>query len=186
MELYTWPEDRVKVIIHKEEWLENGWDPYEGNISSEEAERFFTMLFQMICDHFYMEDDIQLNAEMRQTQEDAVFLVIECLDEAGNKLRLRQTPNSRAGMMFRFAKKEDLVSFAERAKANNLKGGTFIVFYPCYYLLFDRLDMKRHDKLIMLLEEYGERSYLDTEYVRNRGKVIRDKSALQYLAGTFH
>ncbi|MDQ0299471.1 negative regulator of genetic competence, sporulation and motility [Salibacterium salarium] len=184
MELYTWPEDRVKILINKKELFENGLDPHQGFVSNHEAELFFSKLLHTICNHFNWNTDIHIDAEIRESEQDAIFLIIDCLDEKGNKLKQEQS-TSPYSILFRFAREEDVLTFAKRAEIHGLTGGTYIFFYPCYYLLFDPFLFKNADKIIMLLEEYGERSPLNPDYIREKGKIISNDSALQFIFAKF-
>ncbi|MGY4690141.1 hypothetical protein [Salibacterium sp. K-3] len=179
MELYTWPEDRVMVRLHKDDQLFHGWRIFD-EWSVEESEVMFAVLFQIICDHFNMREDIQIQAEISRPCDDMLFFVIECLDEEGEKLSIRNPDIGSTELLFRFGAKEHLVSFAEQAKVHALKGGTLIFFYPFCYMLFETSAVS--DDLAMFMEEYGERSNLDASYIRRKGTVIQEKDALQFLA----
>ncbi|RSL32079.1 hypothetical protein D7Z54_17950 [Salibacterium salarium] len=184
MELYTWPEDRVKVLIDKNELFENGLDPHDGFVSNQKAELFFAKILRTICNHFNWSTNIQIEAEIRESVQDAVFLIIDCLDEQGDKMPLKQSESQ--SVLFRFAREEDVEAFAKRAQHHGITGGSFIVFDPCYYLLFDPAVMDDGwSTFVMLLEEYGERSPLDPDYVRNNGIVVNNDTALQFIAARY-
>ncbi|SFP40482.1 hypothetical protein [Salibacterium halotolerans] len=183
MELYTWPEDRLMIRLHEDEHFYRQLTA-DGGWSSEQSEMLFAVLFQIICDHFNIGEDAQLHAEISRSWDDVLLFIIECMDEEGQKLKMNRPSSGKSELLFRFAAKEDLISFSEQAQHHDLTGGTLLFFYPFSYLLFED-GAAASENLEMLMEEYGERSCLNTADIREKGTVLQEKNALQFLAAGY-
>ncbi|SFL98494.1 hypothetical protein [Salibacterium qingdaonense] len=181
MELYTLPEDRLMVRLHEEDRFYNQGNSVEC-WSSEQSEMLFAVLFQIICDHFNIEEDAQMHAEISRSWDDVLLFIIECLDEEGRKLKVSRSSPGKSELLFRFAAREDLISLSKQARSIALTGGTLIFFYPFSYLLFEDSSASASQELEMLMEEYGERSCLDAASIRQRGTVLQEKNAISFLA----
>ncbi|MFB4163451.1 adaptor protein MecA [Alteribacillus sp. JSM 102045] len=183
MEIYTWPGDRLKVHLTRQELLDNGIDPHNGCINNERAELFFTSLLKMISDHFNVQQNAQLDAEINEAEKDTIHLVISFFDEEGDKISLLSAEKKpKNTLLFRFNRKDDLLALAERAAHHKIKGGMLIEWNPYYYLYFTFHKAKVPALLSPLLEEYGEKAYVDPVITRKKGKILKTKSALQSLA----
>ncbi|SDH08635.1 hypothetical protein SAMN05192534_101564 [Alteribacillus persepolensis] len=183
MEMYTWPEDRLQVYLDTQELKRYGLDPRNGLVHRERAEAFFVSLLWMASNHFQVQENAQLDVEFNEGEAGDIFLLVHFYDEHGNQMPLFcETSQNEEVLLFRFATKENLGAFALRAAEYDLKGGTLLYWYPYDYLLFTCSEMTQQYLLTALLEEYGEKTYIDPGCVQKRGKVINVRSALQYLA----
>ncbi|WP_158735306.1 adaptor protein MecA [Alteribacillus sp. YIM 98480] len=185
MEIYTWPGDRLKVHLSQQELSQYGIDPYNGLVNNDRAELFFSSLLWMVSNHFNIDQNAQVDAEINEGEEGTIYLIISFFDEEGSKMNvLNETKKSDFMVLFRFSRKEDLFALAERAAHHNIKGGMLIEWPPYYYLYFTFYQSKQPVLLIPLLEEYGEKAYVDPVIVRKKGKILKTKSALQSLASS--
>ncbi|MFB5661638.1 adaptor protein MecA [Alteribacillus sp. HJP-4] len=183
MELYSWADESVKVLVTKKELNRAGID-MECNFGEEEAaENFFHKLFNIVRSHFLIPADCNMDAEMEETEDGAVIFYMHFYDELGNIISL----NHRAGswnrsIIIRFVNMENIHAFAELARNEGLKGGALYEWYPCFYLSIPLpANAAKKEKVIALAEEYGERTRISVETLNKKAQRVISKSALHEL-----
>ncbi len=180
MEMYTWSEDSIKVILTNQELNNHGIDFTEEILTTGKAEAFFTSLFWMIARHFSLDPTTQLDVEIFQRTVDTISMIVHFLEEDGSRSTLPRVKQHHNEQLFRFSLKEDLFAFAKRTAPYGVTGGTIYHWKPFYYLYVEGYPFYQ-EKWLALLEEYGERAHVDIDIVRVQGEMIVSQQALQKI-----
>lgn len=182
MEMYTWGDETVKVILSARELAENNIDTTNGLID-DHAEIYFASLLRTVATHHDMKPSLYLDAEVIEKENGAIVMNIQFVDEEGVRKEVCQASRQKyKGLLFRFSDRSDLIAMADRADKQYLSGGTLWEWDTFYYLHMDPHPGKSHHFLSALLGEYGERACIHPEVVKARGKLLEQTSAIERLA----